>query len=93
MNRDSIPSSCNVRFSTSFAQTIHLSHSTSCPIIIGGQIGQDVKLTNHLHTVPKLRMRGAIQSLPHTSSWRGAELIKHMVKFAFTFNGYRNNLD
>jgi hypothetical protein len=33
--------------------------------------GWSVKLINHLHLGPKLRMRGAILPLPHKSSWRG----------------------
>jgi hypothetical protein len=33
---------------------------------------QGIKLTTHLHVVPRLKMRGAIPSLHHTSSWRGA---------------------
>jgi hypothetical protein len=31
-----------------------------------------VKLTTHLHLVPRSRMHGAIPPLPNTSSWRGA---------------------
>jgi hypothetical protein len=31
-----------------------------------------VKLTTHLHLVPRPRMYGAIPPLPNTSSWRGA---------------------
>jgi hypothetical protein len=31
---------------------------------------QGVKLTTHLHLVPRPRMRGAIPPLPNTSSWR-----------------------
>jgi len=31
-----------------------------------------VWLTTHIHLMPKLRMRGAIPPLPHTSSWPGA---------------------
>jgi hypothetical protein len=30
--------------------------------------GRGLKLTNHLHRVPRLRMREAIPPLPHTSS-------------------------
>jgi len=33
-----------------------------------------VKLTTHFHLVLKLRTGGAIHPLPHTSSWRRAEL-------------------
>jgi hypothetical protein len=31
-----------------------------------------VKLSNHFHLVPKLRMRGTIPPLPHARSWRSA---------------------
>jgi hypothetical protein len=34
--------------------------------------GRGMKLTAHLHLVPRLRMSKTIPSLPHTSSWRGA---------------------
>jgi hypothetical protein len=34
--------------------------------------GRGVKLTTHLHLVPRSRMRGTIPPLPSTSSWRGA---------------------
>jgi hypothetical protein len=36
--------------------------------------GRGVKLTTHLHLVPRSRMRGAIPPLPHTPSWRGLPL-------------------
>jgi hypothetical protein len=32
---------------------------------------QGVKLTTHLHVIPRIRLRGAKTSIPHTSSWRG----------------------
>jgi len=31
-----------------------------------------VKVTSHLHLVPRLRVRGATSPLPHTRSWCGA---------------------
>ena len=34
------------------------------------QSGQGVKLTNHLHLVPRLRMTGDIPELPHMPSWQ-----------------------
>jgi hypothetical protein len=34
----------------------------------------DMKLTIHLHLVPRLRMRGAIPPLPYTSSWGAHEI-------------------
>jgi len=37
-----------------------------------GEISPGVKLTTHLHQVPRLRMRAAIHLLPNKSSWRGA---------------------
>jgi hypothetical protein len=60
-----------------------------------GLSGWYVKLTTHLHLVPKLRIRGAIPPFPHVSSWRGAHfstgyvfvawyLVKHRDNFAFT---------
>jgi hypothetical protein len=33
--------------------------------------GRAVKLTTHLHLLPRLMTNGVIPSLPHTSSWRG----------------------
>jgi len=36
-----------------------------------GYRGRGVKLTNHLHLPPRLRMREAIPSFPHMSSRRG----------------------
>jgi hypothetical protein len=45
--------------------------------------GRGLKLTTHLHLVPRSRMRGAIPPLPNTPPWRGAQL-KHR-DFTFTF--------
>jgi hypothetical protein len=39
-----------------------------------GQSGWGVKLTTHLHLVPRSRIRGAIPPLPNTPSRRGAKL-------------------
>jgi hypothetical protein len=36
-----------------------------------GESGRGVKLTTHLHLVPRSRMRGAIPPLPNKPSWRG----------------------
>jgi hypothetical protein len=36
-----------------------------------GQSGRGVKLIAHLHLVTRLKMRGTITQLPHTSSWCG----------------------
>jgi hypothetical protein len=53
------------------------SHPASYPMDIGssfpeGSSGHSMKLATQLHLVPKLRMRGVIPSLPHTSLWCGA---------------------
>jgi hypothetical protein len=57
-------------------QTGSGAHLASYPMGTGAfslwQSGRDVKLTTHLHLVPRSRMRGAIPPLPNTSSWRGA---------------------
>jgi hypothetical protein len=44
--------------------------------------GPSVKLTTHLHFVPRSRMVELyLQSLPHMSSWRGTWLFKHRDNF------------
>jgi hypothetical protein len=45
---------------------------------------RSLKLTTHLHLIPRSRMRGAILPLPNTPSWRGAHL-NHRDNFTFTF--------
>jgi hypothetical protein len=43
--------------------------------------------------VPRIRMGGPVPSIPHTSSWCGASLIKRRIKLAFTctlVNFYRS---
>jgi hypothetical protein len=47
-----------------------------------GVSGRGVKLTTHLHLVPRSRMCGAIPPLPHyvCMAWR---LVKHMDNFTF----------
>jgi hypothetical protein len=42
-----------------------------------------VKLTTHLQLVLRSKIRGSIRPLPHTRSWRSAELVKHRNNFAF----------
>jgi hypothetical protein len=42
-------------------------------------------LTTHLQLVPRSRKCGSIHPLPHTSSWRSAELAKQRDNFIFTF--------
>jgi hypothetical protein len=37
-------------------------------------VNRCMKLTNHVHLVPMLRMYGAIPPVPHASSWRGVLL-------------------
>jgi hypothetical protein len=48
------------------------------------QRGRDVKLTTHLHLVPRLRMRGAIPPLPQHISSRGKHN-KEMISADFFF--------
>jgi hypothetical protein len=50
----------------------------------GGKSGRYVKLTTHLHLVPKSRIRGAIPPLPQhvCMAWC---LVKHKDNFTFTF--------
>jgi hypothetical protein len=38
---------------------------------------------NSLQLVPKSRIRGSIHPLPHTPSWRSAQLVKHRDNFIF----------
>jgi hypothetical protein len=42
-----------------------------------------VKLTTHLHLVPRSRMSGAVPAPPNTPPWRGAQL-RHRDNFTFT---------
>jgi len=55
------------------AQTGSVAHPASYSIGTGGFFPGEkrpgVKLTAHLHLVPRLRMRGATSPLPSTSSW------------------------
>jgi hypothetical protein len=44
-----------------------------------------VKLTTHLHLVPRSKMLSAVPPLPNTPSWRGAQL-KHRDYITFTLN-------
>jgi hypothetical protein len=39
------------------------------------------KLTTHFQLVPRSRKCGSIHPLPHTPSWRGAQLVKHRDTF------------
>jgi len=48
-----------------------------------GKAAEVVKLTNHLHLVPRSRMRGAVSPLPNMPPWRGAQLKKHGDSFTF----------
>jgi hypothetical protein len=51
-----------------------------------GLSGRGVKLTTHLQLVPRSRKCGPIHPLPHTLSWRSAQLVKHRDNFAFFFS-------
>jgi len=45
-------------------QTGSKPYPTSYPMVIGGKVAGDVKLTTHLHLVRRLGMRGAIPPVP-----------------------------
>jgi len=55
-----------------------------------GKSGRGVKLTTHIYIQPRLRMRGAIPPLPHTSSWCSA-LLSTGVFTAWCLVKHRNN--
>jgi len=59
----------------------------SCSVDIPRVISLGVKLTTHLHLVPRSRMCGAIPSLPQYAfmAWCSVTKIKHRDKFAFAF--------
>jgi hypothetical protein len=76
--------------------------SSQCPDLLGGplsllsnghrrlfplgQSGGRLKLTTHVHLVPRLRKLGAIPTLPHTSSWHREYTFTFMlVPFVFLF--------
>jgi len=46
-------------------------HPTSYPKGNGDSPGVKRPERDYSHLVPRLRMRGAVPPLPHTSSWRG----------------------
>jgi hypothetical protein len=50
-----------------------------------GESGRRVKLTTHLELVPRSRKHGSIHPLPHTPSWRNAELVRHSDTFSFLY--------
>jgi hypothetical protein len=50
---------------------------------VPGDLSLVVKLITNLQLVPKSRKRGSIHSLPHTSSWHSAYLVKHRDNFTF----------
>jgi hypothetical protein len=46
-----------------------------------------MKLTTHLQLMPRSRKRGSIHPLPHTPSWRNAELVNFRDNFIFYLLG------
>jgi hypothetical protein len=65
-------------------QTGSGAHPDSHSMSTGGSFhGDKAAWAWHLHLVPRLTMRGAIPPLPHTSSWRGAELSTGYMDFTF----------
>jgi hypothetical protein len=69
-------------------------HSDSYTICIGGSL-HGLKLqgceADHSHVVPRLRMRGARSSLPHTSSLHGVCLSRGYVFMAWYLVKDSNN--
>jgi hypothetical protein len=49
-----------------------------------GYSSRSVKLITQLQLVPRSRKCGSIYPLPHTPSWRSAQLVKHRDNFTFT---------
>jgi hypothetical protein len=44
-----------------------------------------VKLTTQLQLLPRTRIRGFIDLLPHTPSWRSVKLVKHRKNLTFKY--------
>jgi hypothetical protein len=57
-----------------------------------GYSGKYRKLTTHIQLVPRSRKYGSIHPLPHTSSWRSAELVKRRDNFTFTYTDVQDLL-
>jgi hypothetical protein len=57
-------------------------------LFLRGLRGRSVKLTTHLQLVPRSRKYGSIRPLPHTHSWRSAQLVKHSDYFIFYNSTY-----
>jgi hypothetical protein len=57
---------------------------------VTGSLSPGVKRSVYL--VPRLRMRGAIPLLPHTSSWRGVRLSTGIALLPFTLASLTNPL-
>jgi hypothetical protein len=72
-NRGSTPDRDKRLFSSPRIETCSGAYSASCPIVTRGR---GVKLTNHLHTVLRLRIHEVI--LPHSVVFMWWCLIKHM---------------
>jgi hypothetical protein len=60
-------------FSHHRVQTSSGSHPASYPMGTRGSFPRGVKLTTHLHPVPRSRMHGAIPPLPHMSTWHSSQ--------------------
>jgi hypothetical protein len=54
----------------------------------GGKEARGVKLTAHLHLVPRSRVRGAIHALPQYAFLAWWSVIKHRDNFTFTLLFY-----
>jgi hypothetical protein len=56
----------------------------------GSATDRRVKLTTHLHLVPRSRKRGALSPLPHTYSWHGHQMQWHFTS-PFLTSEYANS--
>jgi hypothetical protein len=51
---------------------------------VPGALSPGVKLTTHLHLVLRLRIHGAVPSLPHTYSW----CVNNIIECSDSFTGF-----
>lgn len=67
----SIPSMGNDLSLLHYVQMSSRAHEATCPMGIRGPFpgSQGLKLTIHIHLVLRLRMFGAVPTLPHASSY------------------------
>jgi len=57
-----------------------------------GALSSGAKMSTHLRQLPRLRMRGAMPPVPHTSSWRGTWLTRGAITFTYILTpGYHES--